>query len=688
MDVFYKLLQIGLSGSFAVLYLLILRVVLRKLPKRVTYVLWGLAAFHLIGVVAPVGKFAFIPKVKIADKLVYMNVNWEVMAIIYLLGLCVILLVNIVNYFRLEGRLKRSVPRMVLADDVQCKCGWTDLKIYRCVHISSAFTFGYFPPRIYLPAGLDKSMEELIILHEKTHIRRGDYLIKLMAFLLCAVNWYNPLVWCAFYFFVRDQETSCDEIVLQKIGETRKKQYADTILQAASGFFVSDERKHAIAFGEANIKYRIRRCLKSGHFTRNVYIFAVLSTMFFMLWGLFVSEKLEINTIPVDQEAELSSESIGVVDGKTGIRYEMRNNGIYSVDGGVEKRIYKDRYYEMTNFYLYNGALYFVAENGICIKRLDVNNYNLEEIFCCENGKKVRYFVVSKGFLDITYTDDSSENRKLSFKTRNDVTIQEILAHPGTLYNVTNWNDAGAYAYIDMDGDGKDEEIRLDFSLEDMYQNGQTTYTLSVDKSLVQGCVERISNEIYVISLDGENIMLALNYTAFQSEDSQNKRIPFYRYEGGSITVCGEAEVGADILALEVSDKTITSYVYEEIIINERVKTIWNMNEEGILVKQEEEYAEIQPVYYKILKDVSVCEEPESDTTYTIKPQMVTINRITKNGKWQVGAEEFEGRWVELICDDGVNGWIFVSNGILPVTGESTDEVFKNELSITVHPLK
>lgn len=685
MNVFYKLLQIGLSGSFAILYLLILRIVLRKLPKRVTYVLWGLAAFHLIGVAAPVGKFALIPKVKIAGKLVYMNVNWKVMAIIYLLGLCVILLVNIANYFRLEGRLKRSVSRMVLADDVPSKCGWTSLPIYRCAQISSAFTFGYFPPRIYLPEGLDKSVEELVILHEKTHIRRGDYLIKLLAFLLCAVNWYNPLVWCAFYFFVRDQETSCDEIVLQQIGEARKKQYADTILQAASGFFVSDERKHALAFGEANIKYRIRRCLKAGYFTRNVYIFAVLSTVLFLLWGLFVSEKLEIHTVPVNQGLELSNESGGVIDITTGILYEMRGNGIYSIDGDVEKLIYKDKFYEITDFCLYSGALYFVAENGICIKRLDVNNYNSEEIFCCENGKKVRFFDVTGGILSIAYTDDSTESRKLSLRIRNDVTTQEILAHPGTFYNVTNWNDAGAYAYMDMDGDGEDEEIKLDFSLEDMNQNGQTTYTLSVDESLVQGDVKRIANEIYGISLDGENILLALNYEALQMETFLNKRTSFYRYEGDSIVACGEVE--ADVYMIKVSDNTITSYVYEKIITKESVKTIWHMNEEGILVKQEEEYAEIVPDYYKILKGLTVHEEPGSDTAYTIEPQAVTVNRVTRKGKWQVGAEEFEGRWVELICDGGGTGWIFVSNGILPETGESTDEVFKKEMQVTIQSI-
>ena len=686
MSIVYELLQISLSGSFAVLYLLALRILLKKLPKSVTYVLWALVPFHLIGIVAPIAKFAVIPKVKIAGKLEYVDVNWKVMVIVYLAVLCILLLANGVNYFRLANKLRHNAVQMDRTESGFHRTSGMNVKIYRCPNISSAFTFGYFPPRIYLPERLDGSTEKLILLHERIHIQRGDYVVKLIAFLLCAVNWYNPLVWCAFYFFVRDQETSCDELVLQKIGTEQKKQYADTILKAASGFFASGEKDHALAFGEANIKYRIRRCIKADYATKKVYILAAVITMCFMVWGIFVSERFEINTVPIRLSEEVTNESCGVIDPKTGIVYEMRGNGIYRIDENGEKRIYKEKYSEISDFFVIDGDPFFMAQGGICIKRFDVEANEAEEIFSCKDGKRIKSFYINSGILNISYTDDSTESRKLSIRKRKTATAQEILEHPGTVYNVTQWTDAGARACLDMDGDGKAEEISLDFSLEDRNEKQQTDYALTIGKDKVQGRVNAVGNEVYALSFDGRKICLALKYRAMQTDGMDKMFTSFYRYENNSILSCGEIET--DIARIEVSGNTILSCVPQKIIMGESVHTTWYIDADGRLVKQEEEYAEIEPAAYDILKELTVHEEPESLNTYVIQSQVVSACRITKKRQWQVDHNAFSGFWVELICDEGMKGWVFVSDGSLPETGESVEEVFALGLRVHHHPIQ
>lgn len=686
MSIFYKLLQISLSGSFAVLYLLALRIILKKLPKSVTYALWALVAFHLLCTVAPTGRLAVIPKVKIAGKLGYIDVNWKVIVIIYLAVLCILLLANGVSYIRLANRLKHTAVEADRPDGGSARARWMKVKIYRCPVISSAFTFGYFPPGIYLPEGLDESTENLILSHERIHIQRGDYVAKWMAFLLCAVNWYNPLMWCAFYFFVRDQEASCDELVLQKIGTGQKKQYADTILKAASGFFVSGERDHALAFGEANIKYRIRRCIKAEHATKKVSILASVLTMCFMVWGIFVSERFEINTVPIRQSEEATSESGGLIDQKTGIVYEMRGNGIYRIDENGEKRIYKEKYSEISDFFMIEENLFFLAQGGICIKRLDVETNETEEIFSCENGKRIKSFNIYNGILSISYTDDSAESRKLSIRKRETADAQEILEHPGTVYNVTQWTDAGASACLDMDGDGKAEEIRLDFSLEDRNENGETEFALVIGKDKVQGRAKAVANEICAISFDGRKICLAVEYRDGQTDGMTNTVTSFYQYEKDAILSRGKIE--ADLSRTEVLGDTILSYVPQKIIMGESVQTTWDIDAEGRLVKQEEEYAEIVPVSYEIQKELTVHEEPESFHTFVIQPQVVSACRITQKRQWQIADKEFSGFWVELICDDGMAGWVFVSDGILPETGESVEDVFALGLKTYHHPIQ
>lgn len=99
--------------------------------------------------------------------------------------------------------------------------------------ISTPFVAGIFKPVIYLPTGLDAVQNKLVMIHEKIHMKRLDYLIKPVFLFACCVHWFNPLVWLAFCLMIQDMESSCDEAVLQKIGFERKKEYACTLLELA-----------------------------------------------------------------------------------------------------------------------------------------------------------------------------------------------------------------------------------------------------------------------------------------------------------------------------------------------------------------------------------------------------------------------------------------------------------------------
>jgi len=81
---------------------------------------------------------------------------------------------------------------------------------------------GIIKPKIYLPAGLDDTERSYILIHEQTHINRKDYIIKILAFLISSVHWFNPLVWLAFVLMSTDMELSCDEKVLKIMGEILK----------------------------------------------------------------------------------------------------------------------------------------------------------------------------------------------------------------------------------------------------------------------------------------------------------------------------------------------------------------------------------------------------------------------------------------------------------------------------------
>lgn len=128
--------------------------------------------------------------------------------------------------------------------------------IYLADEAISPFVMGIFNPRIYLPEGLSEKEQEYIILHEKFHIRRFDHIVKPVAFAALCVHWFNPLVWFAFVFFCKDMEMSCDEAVIKRLGETVRADYSASLLA------LSTQRRIIggipVDFGEGDTKDRVK----------------------------------------------------------------------------------------------------------------------------------------------------------------------------------------------------------------------------------------------------------------------------------------------------------------------------------------------------------------------------------------------------------------------------------------------
>lgn len=155
------------------------------------------------------------------------------------------LIYSLVSLLRLRANLVGAVK-------------WRD-NIYLADHIASPFVMGVLHPKIYLPSTLSERERDYIILHEQTHIRRFDHIIKIVAFLVLAVHWFNPLVWLAFILCVRDIEMSCDESVIKHMDTDIRREYSASLLRLAT------DRKIVtgipLAFGEGDTKSRIKHVL-------------------------------------------------------------------------------------------------------------------------------------------------------------------------------------------------------------------------------------------------------------------------------------------------------------------------------------------------------------------------------------------------------------------------------------------
>ena len=125
--------------------------------------------------------------------------------------------------------------------------------------IATPFVLGVIKPKIYLPKNLSEIQQNYVIAHEKVHLSRLDHIVKLVCFTACCIHWFNPLVWISFIFMEKDMEMSCDEKVLDILGNGHKKDYSYCILSLATGKRFLP--KAYLSFGDSDTKKRIKNVL-------------------------------------------------------------------------------------------------------------------------------------------------------------------------------------------------------------------------------------------------------------------------------------------------------------------------------------------------------------------------------------------------------------------------------------------
>lgn len=198
-------------------------------------------------------------------------------------------------------RLHRQVSLAVKAED----------GVYESDRIPTAFVLGFFRPNIYLPLHLEESERKLVLAHEQAHLRRFDPQWKLLAWLITVLHWFNPCMWIAFVLLIRDMEMACDERVLEQLGEQEKKEYGNCLLALAS-----PRRFPAgspLAFGESSIKVRIRNILR---YRRGSLLAGMVALGMVLITLAACMSNPE--TEPTEENAAALDEAVSVIGGADG----------------------------------------------------------------------------------------------------------------------------------------------------------------------------------------------------------------------------------------------------------------------------------------------------------------------------------------------------------------------------------
>lgn len=216
----------------------------------------------------------------------------QICMLIWIAGMIVLLLYGILSYFKCRRMTVQAVHM--------------EGNIWECDYLATPFVLGIVRPRIYIPFHLSAEEKPYILAHETYHIRRGDPIVRLLAFVLLTFYWINPFVWIAYFLMIRDMEMSCDEAVLLQLGTQIKKAYSNSLLTFATG------RKQVtfspLAFGESGTSGRIKNILdfkKPKVWGSLLAILAVILAAVFCL----TSQKTEDDTSASQSEQQVTDSS-------------------------------------------------------------------------------------------------------------------------------------------------------------------------------------------------------------------------------------------------------------------------------------------------------------------------------------------------------------------------------------------
>ncbi|MGN0636886.1 MAG: M56 family metallopeptidase [Huintestinicola sp.] len=285
-SIFRTVLNMSITGTYIAAAIMLIRLFMKKLPKKYSYALWSIlgirllcpfsfssaaSLFNLIRPETTESRMTYIPEdishspspaVTISIPQVNEAINnslpapvpeysadpmqiiMSVCSVIWLIGVGAMLIYTAVSFIRVN-RLVRDSEH--LRDN-----------IYLCENIGSPFVFGYLRPRIYIPAGVSEKDTEYIAAHENTHIRRGDHFIKLLATAALSIHWFNPMIWLSYRLMSRDMELSCDERAVRSFEGDVRREYANALLNMS----LRQNRLYGLlGFGETGIKSRIKGVL-------------------------------------------------------------------------------------------------------------------------------------------------------------------------------------------------------------------------------------------------------------------------------------------------------------------------------------------------------------------------------------------------------------------------------------------
>lgn len=336
-QIFLKVTDMSWEASIVIVIVCIVRMLLKRFPKYISYMLWIVVLFRLLCPVTLESGISLVPNFEpvfyeyILEKdtipiagtsggSIVLHTGDEVENVpettqvshvqshqagnvknvevsqrellilfgkyVWISGIAVMLLYCVISTAKIRNKVLISIP---LKEN-----------IYIMDKTVSPFVMGILNPKIYLPECLSEKEQEYIILHEKFHIRCFDHIVKPVAFAALLIHWFNPLVWIAFIFFSKDMEMRCDEAVIKKMGENIRADYSASLLALSTQHRIIPGIP--VDFGEGDTKDRVKNLAAFRRTPKCILAVLIIGVVILIICLMFNRKHLSTDSNNFDNE--------------------------------------------------------------------------------------------------------------------------------------------------------------------------------------------------------------------------------------------------------------------------------------------------------------------------------------------------------------------------------------------------
>lgn len=357
---FGELLQRSYEASWVILVIICVRRIFTNMPKKYSCMLWGLVGFRLVFPFSVKSKLSIIPQIEIGDKLfdsseTISSVNMvgnqmlqyeklstnpsfdfaSIIGFIWLIGMGIILLISLIQYYILKQKTRVSVRLMN--------------NVFLCDDITVPFVMGLRKPNIYIPSGVAKEDIPYILQHENAHIYRKDYFWKTLGYIIVILYWFCPIIVLAYSLMCNDIEYACDEKVVKDMEFNERTEYAKVLLNCSTGN--GSILYWLPSFGTNKIKGRVEKVYNYKKHSKRALVCTGL--LFILLGTTLLTDPKEIVNAKNEQNTVLQGS------------YWNKESGLMVFFIGEEVQFY-DIYIGAPTLAL--RGRYYVQENKVIIK--------------------------------------------------------------------------------------------------------------------------------------------------------------------------------------------------------------------------------------------------------------------------------------------------------------------------------